>query len=40
METKTKTTAPEKETLSTAVNAFPSRNDNRPETFGLHQTGK
>ena len=34
METKIETTASEKETLSAAVNAFPSRNEERPETFG------
>jgi len=34
METKIETTASEKETLSAAVNAFPSRKDDRPETFG------
>lgn len=34
METKTETTVSEKETLSAAVNTFPSRKDDRPETFG------
>ena len=37
METKIETTASEKETLSAAVNAFPARKENRPETFGPAQ---
>ena len=34
IKTKIETTASEKETLSAAVNAFPTRKDGRPETFG------
>ena len=34
METQIETTASEKETLSAVVNAFPTREDDRPETFG------